>query len=213
MKWESLLQLVSGQSWFDLPLLAQVSGENRRTLLVQLSRWSREGKLVALRRGMYTLNPIYRRTALSVPQVANILYTPSYLTGIWCLGFYGLVPEKVVAWTSVTTRVTRTFENALGHFRYQQVKPELFRGFESKPLQGVPVRIATPEKAMCDFLYLSGANWDRSRLEEMRFQHIDMLDVHALRREAGQGYPPRVRKTVDELLRLAEEAQGGGEVI
>jgi predicted transcriptional regulator of viral defense system len=54
--------------------------------------------------------------------LASQIYRPSYLSFHWALGYYGLIPERAVVYTSATTRVPRRFENALGRFRYIHVK-------------------------------------------------------------------------------------------
>ena len=55
-------------------------------------------------RGMYTFADRYRRVPVSPAALANALYSPSYVSGLWALGFYGLIPEGVSSYTSVTTR-------------------------------------------------------------------------------------------------------------
>ena len=63
---------------------------------------------------MYTLSETYRRTPVTPAVLANALYRPSYLSGLWALGHYDLIPERVVRFTSVTSRVPRRFENPVG---------------------------------------------------------------------------------------------------
>jgi hypothetical protein len=86
MKLSELASLTSALPWFDLATLVQLSGERRGTLLVQLSRWVRSGVVIALRRGMYTLSPQYRRAQLNPAALAQALYPPSYLSSHWALG-------------------------------------------------------------------------------------------------------------------------------
>ena len=52
MRLDQLADLVGSRPWFDLATVVQLSGEARRDLVNQLSRWSRAGKLIPLRRGM-----------------------------------------------------------------------------------------------------------------------------------------------------------------
>ena len=98
--------------------IVQLSGEPRRDVVNQLYRWSRAGKVIPLRRGMYALADRYRRVPVPPATLANALCFPSYLSGLWALGFYGLIPEAVPVYTSVTTRGTSKFDNAYGMFRY-----------------------------------------------------------------------------------------------
>jgi hypothetical protein len=36
--------------------------------------------------------------------VAGVRYRPSYLSGLWALGFHDLIPERVVRFTSLSPR-------------------------------------------------------------------------------------------------------------
>ena len=100
MNFDGLVSLVSELPWFDLPMLTQLTGEEKHSITGQLHRWIKAGKVIPLRRSMYTLAERYRRKTLSPAALANALYTPSYLSALWALGFYGLIPEKVATYTS-----------------------------------------------------------------------------------------------------------------
>jgi hypothetical protein len=55
--------------------------------------------------------------------------------------------------TSVTTKRTRMFENPLGRFTYEQVKPDYFAiGVNSVEEDGVTFMMASREKALCDLI-------------------------------------------------------------
>ena len=66
--------------------------------------------------------------AVAPATLANALCFPSYLSGLWALSFYGLIPEAVPVHTSVTTRGPADFENAYGMFRYTSIKRSFFFG-------------------------------------------------------------------------------------
>jgi predicted transcriptional regulator of viral defense system len=132
---------------FDLALLAQAFDDRREAIRVQLSRWMKQGKVIGLRRGMYTLSETYRRVPLTPAVLANQLYRPSYLSGLWALGHYDLIPERVVRFTSVTPRVPRRFENPFGVFDYRNIKQDCFFGFASTDVGGQKFLVAEPEKA------------------------------------------------------------------
>lgn len=193
MKFTQLLQDVESLPWFDLPLLTQLSGEPKRQLTSQIHQWIRGHKLIPLRRGLYTLADPYRRVQLMPLQLANELVKPSYLTGLWALSYYGLIPEKVAAFTSVTTRVTREFQNAFGNFAYSSLKKDFFWGFVSVHIGEVPVWIAEPEKAVLDFWHLQRGDWTEGRLTEMRFQNTELLDFIKLGRYATEWASPRLQ--------------------
>ena len=51
----SLVKLTANITHFDLPLLVQAFDDPRESIRVQLSRWNTQGKIIGLRRGVYTL--------------------------------------------------------------------------------------------------------------------------------------------------------------
>ena len=79
MNFEKLVQDFGAQPFFDLASVVQLSGEARGTVLTQLHRWRRGGKILPLRRSMYTLADHYRRKPVNPAMLANSLYRPSYI--------------------------------------------------------------------------------------------------------------------------------------
>jgi hypothetical protein len=139
MKFEALVKQTSVLEAFDLSLLVQAFDESREGIRVQLVRWMKAGRVIGLRRGMYALPDTYRHAPLAPARLANLLYRPSYLSGLWALGFYGLIPERVVWLTSVTTRVPRQFENPVGIFNYRHLKQSAFFGYQATACFGQEV--------------------------------------------------------------------------
>jgi len=196
MKMDNLLDLVGGVDFFDLATIAQLSGEDRTLLRTQLYRWTRAGKVISLRRGMYALALRYQQRALNPAAIANALYTPSYLSEVWALGYYGLIPERIFVYTSVTSRAPRKFANPLGNFEYRHVKQDLFFGYAVTDLGGKRVLLAEPEKALLDLWYLSSGAWTRERMAEMRFQEQQLVDQKRLERYARKFASPRLQNAV-----------------
>lgn len=119
-----------------------------------LTRWTHAGRLIKLRRGWYALAECAKEREFAC-YVATKLVNPSYLSLHWALAFYGIIPETIVAYTSVTSQKPQRFCNALGTFSYQSVAPHLFFGYAPQALpDGRTYMLATPEKALLDLLYL-----------------------------------------------------------
>ncbi|MEO0092009.1 MAG: hypothetical protein ABIK61_04810 [candidate division WOR-3 bacterium] len=169
--------------------------ENPRVLItVQLNTWQKKGLIVKLKKGLYLLNEQDRKIHPSRIFLANILYSPSYVSTEYALGYYGLIPEKVTDVTSVTTKKTAKFVNRLGMFIYQHVKTDLFFGFtEIKDENKLPILIAEPEKAMLDFIYLNRSEFkDQDKdifNKSYRFQNLNILKKKKL-----LGYARRFNK-------------------
>jgi predicted transcriptional regulator of viral defense system len=208
MNYDALVAMFSKQGYFDLPTVAQLSNERRHTLRVQLHRWCNGGKLIPLRRGMYAFPDRYRPGVINPSELANHLYTPSYISRHWALGYFGMIPEAVVTYTSVTSRVPRTFTNAFGTFRYQHVKQSAFFGYNATRIGESRVLLAEPEKALLDFWHLERGTWNEPRMREMRFQNTDTVDVTKLRSYAERFESPRLVACVNlwqEVMRMETE--------
>lgn len=147
----------------------------------QLSRWVKKRVLVPLRKGMYAFKPEEDASAPEILYIANRLYEPSYISLEYALSLYELIPEYVSIVTSVTTRKTMSFKNALGNFSYQHVVCRAFRGFrQEKQAHDRPVFVAEPEKAVLDFLYLNMSklreDFEKALIGSFRFQNLETLD-------------------------------------
>ena len=83
--------------------------------------------------------------------VANILYEgPSYVSIESVLSYYGLIPERTMGMTSVVTGRSKTFRTPIGWFSYKSIPEDLFP-IGVRSVDGY--LMASPEKALCDYLY------------------------------------------------------------
>jgi len=174
-------------------------------LAVQVSRWCESGKLVKIRKGLYA----FPKAGIALPGLANEIVTPSYLSGIWALGHYGMIPEVVWEYTSVCEVSPRRklWENEFGRFSYRQVKK--FSGYERVDWGGLPVLVAVPEKALCDEWYLAGGEWSVARHREMRYQEVGGLSGNLLE-ESVEGFrSPRLDRAWGAFLEWCRESGEG----
>lgn len=101
--------------------------------------------------------------------IANRIYSPSYISLETALSYYGFIPEAVFAITSVSTRKTRSFSTGYGEIIYKHIHPRYFFGFNLVEFEGFRFKIASPEKAVLDFLYLNPGLRSSGDMEELRF--------------------------------------------
>lgn len=151
-------------------------------------RWEKQGKLIRLRQGYYAL--VLLKTMGDSPfYCANKIYAPSYISVHSALAFHGMIPEAVVQITSVTARKTAWFENQLGQFSYQTIKPELFFGYSIETSETHPtwsICMANPEKALLDLLYLNSYLKTEQDMLDLRLDEDFMHDT--FNRERFQSY-------------------------
>ncbi len=209
MRLDTAVDLLGAMPFFDLATVVQLTGESHPSVVNQFHRWSRAGKLVPLRRGLYTFVDRYRRAPVSPATLANALYSPSYISGPWALGFFGLIPEGVSAYTSVTTRTPRRFDNPFGAFRYTAIKRSFFFGYRTVSIAGAEAVIATAEKALLDLFHLGSGEWDRPRMIEMRFQQTGMVDRRRLQAYAQRMGKPRILRAVQVWRECCDAREDG----
>jgi predicted transcriptional regulator of viral defense system len=141
-----------------------------------LTRWTQSNYLVQLRNEWYAF-PEYKEKKDYVWYIANKIYQPSYISLHTALAFYGIIPEEVVHIISVSSRKTMKFENDFGLFVYKKLKPELFFGYDLKPVTDkISVRFARPEKAILDVLYLNPYYKTSIDMENLRLDPDFMID-------------------------------------
>ncbi len=180
-------------------------GWSKGAMHLQLSRWTKAGKLMRLKRGLYCLPAERSKAFFSTRWLANTMYSPSYISLEYVLSWYDLIPEAVHAVTSVSRLKTAVFKNPLGRFTYRHLRKDLFFGFEeAKDEFQKKVLMAHKEKALLDFVYLH-KGWEASRqfLEEgIRLQQVDQLSKKRLKEYAIRFRSKRISDTVAVLLKM-----------
>ena len=178
--------------------------DNVTLLRRQVSEWIKKGYVIQLKRGFYTLCEQDREVSLSSYYLANSLYSPSYISLETALSIYGFIPEQVNAITSVSSKKTQYFENTLGRFYYHHIKTNLYGGFIAKKDEyGNNFFIATPERAIVDFLYLKTRGMDNIDADvfdaSFRFQNLETLNKSKLTTMAKQFGQIKLIKLINML--------------
>lgn len=179
MKWEEFLKISGRLPIVDSQIfLAGVA--NPKPLKVQISRWKKAGKLIQLKRGIYLLSEAYRKIDIYEPYIASLLKRPSYISLEKAMEYHGLIPEAVSVYTSVTTKMPAKFTTKAGIFHYRHIRKSLFWGYESVTVNKQTAFIALPEKALLDFIYLSGVRVSADYIEELRLQNVEKINLNKL---------------------------------
>jgi predicted transcriptional regulator of viral defense system len=168
-----------------------------------LGRWLKKGLLIRLRQRWYCF-PEYLEKADFAYYFANRIYSPSYISLHTALAFHGMIPESVVQITSVTSLKTNQFSNSFGEYSYKSIKPQLMFGFDLKPMpDGRVLKIASPEKAILDLLYLYPEYNTIQALSDLRLDEDFMAET--INKEMLLDYSAKFKskvmsKRTDQLL-------------
>lgn len=205
MKFDDFVPYASKQPIFETGLLlvgAVDPGDVRR----QLSRWTQAGKIIQLRRGVYTLAAPYQQVPPHPFLIANTLMPGSYVSLQSALAYYGLIPEYVSQTLSVTTLRPSRWHNPLGDFRFQHVAAHLFFGYQKVSLStGQETFVAFPEKALLDLIHLTPNGDDPLFLAGLRLQNLETLDRSRLNSLAERAGKPKWLRAASRLVSLIEE--------
>ena len=213
MKFVDLLSTVADEPIFSTGLLLSGNvdpGDVRR----QLSRWTRDGRLCRLRRGLYTLAPPYVKVRPHPFSIANELAQPSYVSLQSALAFWGLIPEAVLTTTSITTGRPGEFSTPLGDHVYRHVQKTWFHGYRRVDIgHGQFGWLASPEKALLDLFYLEKASDSPNFLGELRLELDDGIDLVCLRNLADVCGQPKVRRAVGRLIEMKDQESEALEIV
>ena len=204
MKFDELLASAAKQPSFETGLLLAGSvdpADVRR----QLSRWVKSGRVIQLRRGLYTLAALYQQIPPHPFLVANSMLPGSYVSLQSALAYYGLIPEYVVETLSVTSQHPTRWHNAMGDFRFQHLALHLFFGYHQVNFApGQEAFIAFPEKALLDLVHLTPSGDDPVYLAGLRLQNLELLDTQRLQALANRAGKPKWRRAAARILELIE---------
>jgi len=184
---KNLLEQIKSLPHFTKSTVYQLGiqlGLKRASVDTYISRFLRYKEILSLKRGLYISADSFTENKSDISYsfyLANIIYKPSYVSSWTALQYYNLTTDVVHGITSVTQKVTRSYDTKVANFSYQSIQKELFSDFilvEGK----FNFFIATPAKALFDLLYFKtrqfrGVKWGeiKSMIEGLRID-IDEMD-------------------------------------
>ena len=141
--------------------------------------------------------------------ISNHIYAPSYISLESALSYYGFIPEGVFKTTAISTLKTHQFTTPLGVFGYQNVKPTLFFGYHLLQFNTFNYKMAEPEKAILDFLYLHSDIETEDHLYELRlniFEIKKQVNFDTMKIYAQHIQSHSLTRRVETFLKYVENA-------
>lgn len=117
-----------------------------------LERLKDSSHIVRIKRGLWVFPE--RIDPLALPEYLTAPF-PNYISLQSALYYHGMVSQIPTITYSVSLARTQVFKTPLGIFSVHHVAPSFFFGYEMVGKSGI--KMATPEKALLDFLYMSPA--------------------------------------------------------
>jgi len=148
-----------------------------------LVNWQAKNYLLKIRNSWYAF-PSESVDSNTLFFISNQIYQPSYISVETALSHYGFIPEGVFRTTAISTLKTQKFQTPLGLFTYQRIRPSLNFGYRLMPFGKYFYKLASPEKAILDYLYLHPALVSENDFEDLRLNLIEIkrsIDFQAFR--------------------------------
>lgn len=131
----------------DAAALLKIGNGHASTLLARLAD---AGHILHLGRTRWVFKE--RAEPLALPEYLTSPF-PSYISLQSALYFHGIISQIPEVTYAVSIARTKIYETALGTVSVHHIHPKFFWGFE--PVGRGAAKMATPEKALIDFFYLS----------------------------------------------------------
>ena len=168
----------------------------------RLVEWQDKGYIKKIIRGHY----IFANLELNenvLFEIANRIYSPSYISFEMALSFYHMIPESVYGLTSATSRKTKVFKTKIGDFIYRTIQPRLLFGYKLIDYIGRRFKVAEPEKALLDYFYLNTSIKSEDDFAEMRIdraQYLTYVDESRLLAYINEFRQKRLSKRVKSFM-------------
>lgn len=165
----------------------------------------RQGELIRLKGGFFLIRELAQKGAIPFEQIANLLYGPSYISLEYALSFYGMIPEAVYVYTSITLGRAKQFHTEIGSFRYHHLSRERYQvGVTHKENQQGGFFIATPEKALADSVFhlCQGMTQEELLVDLTESKRIELSVLRhlnqALMQQIADAYRSKIIRTLAE---------------
>ncbi|WP_369764878.1 hypothetical protein [Flavobacterium sp. WC2429] len=172
-----------------------------------------KGIIKSVKRGLYIPG---ENANMRIPEsslIANHIYGPSYLSMETALSYYGLIPERVYAVTSMTIKPSKDFRTSIGLYSYSHLPlPYYAFGIKNVKLQeNQTVIMASPEKALADkivstpgVILRSIINAQKYVFENLRMEQSDLKDFDTTQMRSWLSDAPK-KESLEILIKMIEK--------
>lgn len=194
MNWTTILAEESRRnSVLRLDDLARRYNVNELTARNALRRYEGHGLVEHISKKVY-INRLNQN--FSPRELVNILRPESYVSLESALVEQGVISQSPAILTCVTTGYPKTFRSPSVTVSYRKISKSLYWGFEEKRTRYNNYKIALPEKAFLDWIYLSRQEGLPTPLDEINLQFLN----HQKLKEFSERFPRTVQEVVKRVL-------------
>lgn len=156
---------------------------NYRNPRDKIKRLNQQGKIIRLIKGVYVDDKNENPFVL-----ATSVYSPSYISFESALSYHGLIPERVYRVTCATCGrgKNKIYNTSLGNYSFRDVPLKAFPfGIQRITRDNSFFYRASPEKALCDRLYMKPPVYSLKQLRQLLFddRRIEPQEFDALNKK------------------------------
>lgn len=178
---------------FDDNQLSEILTSTAASRYALVNRALKDETLIRIKRGLYALNDRNQIIPNHPFVIAQSMVPASYISFESALSYYGLIPEAVYSYASVTPRrKTMNFNvEKIGHFSFHPIatnRYEFLKGVTGEKFGELSAFIAKPLRAIMDIVAVrklewSGIEWlfDGLRIDNSWIYQLNHRDFHELR--------------------------------
>jgi predicted transcriptional regulator of viral defense system len=177
----------------DVVVVAELAGKYNLSLdsvWKATSRLAKRGLLSRVSNGIY-LNKLVRDA--SANDFVTVLSPHSYVSLESALNHWGISTQSPVSLTCVTTGKPKEYRTPEFAITLRSISKHLFWGFIEKQTRYSTYRIAEPEKALLDWVYLT--------LQSGLTPHLDEIELRSVDKQKLVKYASKYPGTVRNALR------------
>jgi hypothetical protein len=168
---EAALEHGNGGVFTRTELSFWIGGSDARQDSV-LKRALASGEVLRIHRGIYCLAKKYVREEIDPFVLAQRILGPSYISLETALSVHGWIPEAGSAITSVSLDRAREFDTPLGLFSFSRVPQKTLLTGVRRVVKdpGGSYLLASPLKALADYVYVKKCDWESAEQVAARLQ-------------------------------------------
>jgi predicted transcriptional regulator of viral defense system len=175
----------------------------------RLIEWRDKGYIKKIIRGYYVFADLDLDENVLF-EIANRIYSPSYISFEMALSYYQMIPESVYGLTSATSRKTMVFKTNIGDFIYHTIRPCLLFGYKLIDYNGRRFKVAEPEKALLDYFYINTSLKSDDDFAGMRIakeQYLTQVDERRFVAYLNEFRHKSLAKRVKSFMEYVKDAQ------
>jgi predicted transcriptional regulator of viral defense system len=205
MQYIKLKESLKGFTVFSLRDIKAIDSNFHRR---RLNEWQDKNYIKKIIRGYYIFTDL-QISENALFEIANKIYSPSYVSFEMALSYYHLIPESVYSITSVSTRKTYGFKTSIGQFSYRTTKPDLFFGYNLASYDNRRFKIASAEKAILDYFYINPNIKNETDFISLRINRdsfIEQIDIVKLNEFLERFAQKTLTKRINSFLEFIKNA-------